>query len=168
MSWVVTFAPGRRGCLVGCEVIEVMVGVGKGRELKRYLAYMLGFIWVGRATVWSRQLERQLSNPALLALMLLLPLASVAIAACSELYEPDSRVWFGRLVEANPRFTPQWSHDGAHVVFTLNWPRNGNSNNGSTYVARSDGSSVRRVSEGTGEYNVDSLVKTRFEEVPAI
>ena len=106
-------------------------------------------------TVWSRQLKRQLSNPALLALMLLLPLASVAIAACSELYEPDSRVWFGRFVEANPRFTPQWSPDGAHVVFTLNWPRNGNSNNGSTYVARSDGSGVRRVSEGTGEYNVD-------------
>ena len=81
----------------------------------------------------------------------LLPLLSAAGPTCSQLYAPDGRLWIGTLGQANPRFAPQWSADGAHIVFTYRE----RGDDGSTYLARSDGSSVRRISEGEGEYDVD-------------
>ena len=48
---------------------------------------------------------------------------------------------------ANAESTPQWSHDGRHIALTLG--------RGSTYLVRSDGSQVKRVSKGKGMYEVD-------------
>ncbi len=87
--------------------------------------------------------------PALL--VLLFPLSSAAVPTCSQVYAPDTRLWISTLEEANARFAPQWSPDGAHIVFIYR----GGGDDGSTYLARSDGSSVRRISEGEGEYDVD-------------
>ena len=81
----------------------------------------------------------------------LLPLSSAAGPTCSQFYAPDGRLWIGTLAQANPRFAPQWSADGAHIVFIYRE----RGDDGSTYLARSDGSSVRRISEGEGGYDVD-------------
>ena len=40
-------------------------------------------------------------------------------------------------------------------MVTLDRDTDVNNNHGSTYVVRSDGSSIRRISEGTGKYNLD-------------
>ena len=49
------------------------------------------------------------------------------------------------LYAVNSRSTPQWSPDGESIVFTFgDWQK------GSTYIAKTDGSSVRLVSAGSG------------------
>ena len=53
----------------------------------------------------------------------------------------DSPLDQSRLTSVSPRFTPQWSPDGESIVFTFgDWKR------GSTYIARTDGSSVQLAS----------------------
>ena len=46
-----------------------------------------------------------------------------------------------RLTSVSPRFTPQWSPDGESIVFTF-----GDWKSGSTYIARTDGSSIQLAS----------------------
>ena len=66
-------------------------------------------------------------------------------------------MWYNLVYESDPRLPPKWTPDGKNIVFTLS--RSGISYSrgleSSIYVARSDGSGIRRVSKGTGEYNVD-------------
>ena len=74
------------------------------------------------------------------------------LAGCSWLYRPDIDPGL-----ANPRQVPQWTPDGEHIVVTLDRLTDMDShiNRGSTFVVRSDGSSIRRASKGTGKYDVD-------------
>ena len=78
-------------------------------------------------------------------------------AECSWLYRPNTVVWYNAVLEANPRLPLEWTPDGENILVTLN--RSGNSYSAalksSIYIARSDGSRIRRISEGTGEYDVD-------------
>ena len=69
----------------------------------------------------------------LVLLMLLLPMI---LQGCPFYVEPETS-------EAHPRFTPLWSPDGTHIVFT--W-------SSEIYVVASDGSRIRRVSGKDGTH----------------
>ena len=87
---------------------------------------------------------------AAVAGLVVLPVAIVAILLESGIWKldfswgnhSDGSGWDEILRTANPRFEPQWSPDGAQIVFTF-----GSNNRGVTHVAASDGSSVRRISD---------------------
>ena len=89
------------------------------------------------------------------SLLVALPCLPLILVGCSWFYNPGVEAG-----EANPRLVSQWTPDGDHIVVTLDRDTDVNNNHGSTYVVRSDGSSIRRISEGTGKYNLDSLVKS--------
>ena len=84
----------------------------------------------------------------LLLLLLIFPIALLASSPCrGNANSPDSCVWTGIVENGQRDFTPQWSPDGALIVFTFG-------RGGDTYVAATDGSTVRRISED-GTYKVD-------------
>ena len=66
---------------------------------------------------------------------------------CSRPGELDRQIWDRVLTLASAESTPQWSPDGSHIVLSLE--------RGATYVVRTDGSRVKRVSRGKGEFEVD-------------
>ena len=84
---------------------------------------------------------RRVLLPAMTLLMLLLP---VIFMGSTSRGDDDPANY---LNEGQARFTPQWSPDGSQIVFTL-----GNKWSGEIYVATSDGSRVRRVSEESEIY----------------
>ena len=86
---------------------------------------------------------RRVSRPALTLLMLLLPVIFMGSTACGNGNGSDY------LNDGQAHFTPQWSPDGSHIVFTLGNDRSGS---GEIYVAASDGSRVRRISEESEIY----------------
>ena len=76
------------------------------------------------------------------------------MAGCESWYEErplgevNSESWGSTLSSVNHRYTPQWTPDGDHIVFTVG-------EYGATYVAASDGSRVQRISTGSGRYELD-------------
>ncbi len=94
-----------------------------------------------RSTASPGNSMRRVLRPALTLLMLLLPVIFMGSTACGNGNGSDY------LNDGQAQFTPQWSPDGSHIVFTL-----GNDWNGEIYVAASDGSRVRRISEESEIY----------------
>ncbi len=92
-------------------------------------------------------------------LPILLPLSSFLIFGlpCGLGYEPDTRIWGGTLALAERGLAPHWSPDGERIVFTRDVGKrdNGVFEDGSLYIARADGSSVDRITGGSGKYHVD-------------
>ena len=84
-----------------------------------------------------------------LILVQFIPLSSPGdgLGPCSNKGEPRRQVWDQVLMLATAESTPQWSPDGRHIALSLG--------RGSTYLVRSDGSQVKRVSQGKEEYEVD-------------
>ena len=99
--------------------------------------------------------------------MALVLLLAPALAGCpgfdsSKNYSVDPEAWSQLwLLFVRPLYTPQWSPDGAHIVFTGHWDDSGQS----TYVAASDGSSVRRISAG---YEEVVLLSDLYDVLPDI
>ena len=79
-------------------------------------------------------------------------LVSVALSTtgqadfCSEFTRPDAMTWARILESANPRTSPQWSPDGAYLVFTKAF----DVFEGDTYVVSADGSSLMMISARQG------------------
>lgn len=74
-------------------------------------------------------------------------------------YVPHPETWADIRARANAQFTPQWTPDGTHIVFTAQVNRDGTAGHGSIYLAASDGSSVYRISKGDGGHDVDHSVE---------
>ena len=84
----------------------------------------------------------------------LLPLLLVSVALsttgqadfCSRFAPHDAGPWINLLESANPRTPPQWSPDGAYLVFTKAF----DVFEGDTYVVSADGSSLMMISARQG------------------
>ncbi len=93
---------------------------------------------------------KRLVGLALTPWVLLIPLSSAGgLAPCGP-GEWDSEGWHETLTTAKNEALPQWTPDGGHIVF----PFNGRGDRGAIYIAASDGSSLQRISEGRGLYEV--------------
>ena len=79
---------------------------------------------------------------AIVAIVVILVVSGIWKLSFSLGQYPDGSGWDEVLRKANPRFEPQWSPDGAQIVFTFE-----SGYRGVTHVAASDGSSVRRISD---------------------
>ena len=89
--------------------------------------------------------------------LLIVPLLSSFTGFCGLSDEAHPGEWGGTMALANRNLGPQWSADGENIVFVRDVGRrsNGEFEDGSIYIAQTDGSSARRFTEGDGEYDVD-------------
>ena len=83
---------------------------------------------------------------ALVPWVLMAPMSSPVSSFCSS-SDLEYRAWSTFLENANPVYIPKWSSSGSYIVASLE--------HGVTYVVRSDGSSLKRISPGKGGYKVD-------------
>ena len=86
------------------------------------------------------------------SLALLLAILAGLLASGSSLCGGDRMPHLETLVViGNPRGVPQWSPDGGHIVFD----GTDGTKSSAIYIVRSDGSDLKRISAGTGEYDID-------------
>ena len=122
-----------------------------GRFLKEVVPCRLGVVW-SLPAVNMKEAMSVVSFIKRSAFLTMVPLALVG--ACSSpgitggSPQEDHDYWQNTIVRlAGPQSIGlQWSSDGGHIL---------TSRAGATYVVSSDGSSVRRISAGKGNYDVD-------------
>lgn len=84
---------------------------------------------------------KQLVPMAMLAGLLVL---GSTVSLCGDPNNPGES-WFQQ--EGHPQFTPKWTPDGNHIVFSDQSPRH-------LYLARIDGTKVEKIAGGRGEYEI--------------
>ena len=117
-----------------------MLTPGKRFQLKEAATAM-------RIVLGTLQLHLNSRLGLFLAILAGLLASGSALCGGDPRFELESLRWIG-----TPRWVPQWTPDGNHIVFD----GHGRGKSNDIYIVRSDGSELKRISASSGDYDIDS------------